>query len=292
MYTENDWWCYLAHHGIKNQEWGVQNGPPYPLDTSEHNRIIAGVDDSKRRMRIKNETEGWIKRFTQKDEKKYFQQNPVEQIDNMRKIQDGSDIHKIRYGINHGGTDAGRHYNCPNCAAAFDMVERGYDVIARPKANGSNVGDIEKLFVGSKLDHVGKEELDPEVYKAYKKYGSKTDVGRLTKYDKLWYEEAGRTEAALMNQLRSQKVGERGIVVVGWRENEDPSERTTLFHAINYKIEKDGPTFYDTQSRHDYDGYKDSLWIIEDCDPREVFMMKTTDLEPSSNIGRFVHSRR
>ena len=23
---------YLIHHGIKGQEWGVQNGPPYPLD--------------------------------------------------------------------------------------------------------------------------------------------------------------------------------------------------------------------------------------------------------------------
>ena len=23
---------YIAHHGIKGQRWGVQNGPPYPLD--------------------------------------------------------------------------------------------------------------------------------------------------------------------------------------------------------------------------------------------------------------------
>lgn len=23
---------YLIHHGIKGQQWGVQNGPPYPLD--------------------------------------------------------------------------------------------------------------------------------------------------------------------------------------------------------------------------------------------------------------------
>lgn len=24
---------YLIHHGIKGQQWGVQNGPPYPLDS-------------------------------------------------------------------------------------------------------------------------------------------------------------------------------------------------------------------------------------------------------------------
>lgn len=23
---------YLCHHGRKGQEWGVTNGPPYPLD--------------------------------------------------------------------------------------------------------------------------------------------------------------------------------------------------------------------------------------------------------------------
>lgn len=25
---------FLAHHGVKGQKWGVQNGPPYPLDES------------------------------------------------------------------------------------------------------------------------------------------------------------------------------------------------------------------------------------------------------------------
>lgn len=27
----------LYHHGIKGQKWGVTNGPPYPLDASDHN---------------------------------------------------------------------------------------------------------------------------------------------------------------------------------------------------------------------------------------------------------------
>ena len=27
---------YLAHHGIKGQKWGTRNGPPYPLDDSDH----------------------------------------------------------------------------------------------------------------------------------------------------------------------------------------------------------------------------------------------------------------
>lgn len=26
----------LSHHGIEGQKWGVKNGPPYPLDASDH----------------------------------------------------------------------------------------------------------------------------------------------------------------------------------------------------------------------------------------------------------------
>lgn len=32
MYTENDFRLY--HHGIRGQKWGIQNGPPYPLDSA------------------------------------------------------------------------------------------------------------------------------------------------------------------------------------------------------------------------------------------------------------------
>lgn len=37
MYSENDFRNYeLYHHGILGQKWGRQQGPPYPLDASDH----------------------------------------------------------------------------------------------------------------------------------------------------------------------------------------------------------------------------------------------------------------
>lgn len=53
----------LYHHGILGQKWGVQNGPPYPLDDKDHNasekkagwkKSLSGSDES-RVTRKKNE---------------------------------------------------------------------------------------------------------------------------------------------------------------------------------------------------------------------------------------------
>ena len=33
----------LSHHGIKGQNWGVRNGPPYPLDQKTHNQVVKGA---------------------------------------------------------------------------------------------------------------------------------------------------------------------------------------------------------------------------------------------------------
>ena len=41
----------LAHHGVKGQKWGVQNGPPYPLDKSEKkSNMVSELDDSEKEI--------------------------------------------------------------------------------------------------------------------------------------------------------------------------------------------------------------------------------------------------
>ena len=35
---------YLVHHGIKDQRWGIQNGPPYPLKTDDRSTPTIDYD--------------------------------------------------------------------------------------------------------------------------------------------------------------------------------------------------------------------------------------------------------
>lgn len=38
--TKYLWKYELYHHGIKGQQWGVRNGPPYPLSRVDHNKVV------------------------------------------------------------------------------------------------------------------------------------------------------------------------------------------------------------------------------------------------------------
>ena len=42
----NEFESYLAHHGIKGQHWGEKHGPPYPLGTEVHNRVVKRAEKS------------------------------------------------------------------------------------------------------------------------------------------------------------------------------------------------------------------------------------------------------
>ena len=61
---------------------------------------------------------------------------------------------------------------------------------------------------------------------------------------------------------------------------------------MNYKNENGKIIFYDAQTKGEYNGITDSEWIRWQCDPRELFVMRTDNLEPSDSIGEAVISRR
>ena len=47
IYEINEDSDFLMHHGIKGQKWGVENGPPYPLNKKEYSALekkMAGIE--------------------------------------------------------------------------------------------------------------------------------------------------------------------------------------------------------------------------------------------------------
>lgn len=59
----------LYHHGIKGQQWGVQNGPPYPLNSNLSERIKAKAENLKKNP-IKKESDGKLSIELNEDQKK------------------------------------------------------------------------------------------------------------------------------------------------------------------------------------------------------------------------------
>lgn len=304
MYSQNDYRYYtdeLYHHGIVNQKWGVRHGPPYPLSQEKHEAVV-GIDP---RMSQKNmDDANSYPKFNLKDQAKYFRSHPIENIDEMDKLSKNADLKKTRFAINHGGEKPserfdknGRFYNCPNCATAFEMVERGYDVVARPKANGSNVENIESFYKGGKLKQFGIEDFDKAHYDLFDRTWRNpfNSNHKWDKFDRSYEEYATKAAQNVFKAVDEAGDGARGVIVVGWRMDYDPSIRTTAFHAFNWKTENGKAKFYDSQSKWDYNGMDDNEIydsLINDVDPREIYLMRTDNLEMSDTVGEAVISRR
>lgn len=276
----------LKHYGIKGMEWGKRNGPPYPLDAVTSARVRMNATHSA---------------YHYKEKGKFVDTHESESLKSLRRIKSGDDISAIRFNINHSDDKWSHSYNCPNCAAAFDMVERGYNVCARGKPSGSNVENIETFFKGGKLTAINSGKLSNmkeirNAFDAYTKAQNKSRRKREKAGNKLREEYDKAKEVAIdatLKQLSSQGEGARGILVVGWQMTYNPSYRAYGYHALNYKIENGTPTFYDSQSssKSDYNGNKktDFLW---GADPREIYTMRTDTLEPSEEMTKAVYSSR
>lgn len=62
---------YLMHHGIKGQKWGVENGPPYPLDPQKDYSDAEKKANAKLAKKVKNT---WLKKsYNYKDTAKLIE---------------------------------------------------------------------------------------------------------------------------------------------------------------------------------------------------------------------------
>lgn len=372
---------HLEHSGRLGQKWGVQNGPPYPLDretvkkeygsdakvmesnktddsngsdkssesekkhrttkvSSVKKELTAQIRELKNEYKkaaadenvdpeylelldmeineLKEEADARQRMAKQNHPDEYYtpvskrllELEPVEKLEDLKKLDPNANIEKARMNINHpdGDNMIGRDYNCPNCAAAFELTERGYDVIARRKKPGSNVENVEDFFKGGKLQNVGGETEIPPYPEMIEKFSllptvkkHQQELNSATR-KQFWDSVDVATKEAEANVKQygeQQGIGARGLFVVGWIEDPKMAKRTTAFHAMNYKVVagRNGEPeikIFDTQSRKAYKQNGDVKLkdILYDADPRDVYMMRTDTLELSDKIAQAVYSNR
>ena len=289
---------YLCHHGIKGQKWGVKHGPPYPID-----------ETISREIRINRMNKGPYVKYTSKNSELIANQPGPERLDELQIKTDSFSAAEDAKLVNNRAArgKVGRIFNCQNCACAYDMRRRGYDVSARLRDDGSNVFSVEKNFEGGKFSSADTSDLAKDMAKS----DSESEKQFMDRRNEMSLEAYSRFES----ELTAQPPGARGIVVVGWVSNfYKPGVRTSDFHAFNYEITKSGKVeYFDTEgeldfnfgsehftSKQSYDTYdlglemkgNVELSLTNFVDPREWAYMRTDDLKPSESITSAVISRK
>ena len=314
---------YLMHYGVKGQKWGERRWQYEDGSLTPEGYVHYGYGKTTSADRERMNGKQYTSKESNADNLKHFAElHPIEALSKIEKLSDEDfkslsdtdltmEFNPIRDNINNPvGEDnyTGRSYNCPNCAVAFEMTERGYAVSARPKPNGSNVEDIESFFKGGALvkfdaEGLSKEALDimresdkawNEALKNGKDPWNDPKARELDeKADKVLVETYKRINNKIEETLKAQGEGARGIMVAGWIGNygwSNIDERTNAFHAFNYKVTKNGVQFHDVEGRreHEHNGSYDG-WKGE-YDPRDIYFMRTDNLELNDNVGEAVYS--
>jgi hypothetical protein len=287
---------YLAHHGIKGQQWGVKHGPPYPLDANTNRDIRMSRNNTDVAKKYKDY------RDTSRNSQKIRDEQKIkEDFNNLARLKHKETIMQSLEAVNPDIHGEGRNFNCQNSATAYEMRRKGYDVTARRRDDGSNnISDIQSWFKGAKWTTINqdKNSKDP-FYKNLNKYNKMdSQSSEYRAYKREWRK---RQEAAwkdFCTEISAQPIGSRGIWCAGWmmtfpekNHRKDPRQ-TSMFHAMNYEIYPSGPVFYDSQSKYHKVIHDNKWYVYGVADPREYSYIRTDNLEPDPSIVEAVISRK
>ena len=104
----------LVHHGIKGQEWGKTNGPPYPLDYADH----SAAEKKAMKKDLK-----WIKKNEDKIRTKAYKESKKE-------LDEYSKLLSMKYGLNKNGKLSAAYVNNFNRGMAELMNDKVTDITA------------------------------------------------------------------------------------------------------------------------------------------------------------------
>lgn len=173
----------LYHHGIKGQKWGVKNGPPYPLNTSDKSASEKRLSSNKKTNKVSkldNSIKGWddldqdtqdailslsaltlsaltskllnkavnkaAKKKCDKELKDLYDNRDIKKLEDIPKLKTKMSTEENMKKVNPDYPGPGTTANCMLCTTAMAMREKGYDVQANKTPNGFFTENIDKIW--------------------------------------------------------------------------------------------------------------------------------------------------
>lgn len=235
----------LYHHGIKGQKWGVKNGPPYPLNTSDKSASEKRLSSNKKTNKVSkldNSIKGWddldqdtqdailslsaltistlaaklyYKAVTKAAKKKcdkkledLYDNRDIEKLEDIPKLKKKMSTEENMKKVNPDYPSPGTTTNCMLCTTAMAMREKGYDVQANK--NFDNVGYFEE-----------------NINKLWSSEGSFKEIKT-------------RKSKNIIRTLEKESDGSYGNLTVTWKLGGG--------HSVFWKKEGSEVVIYDTQS--------------------------------------------
>lgn len=171
----------LAHHGIKGQQWGVRNGPPYPLSRSSHlqskkSNLEKSLDKPrsyKYNKLVGNEyvekaaataivtltyaaiMQGYltVNNLIKRKNERIDNKNVTSESDLPKKKKMGTISDDVNATNPNKGHD-GFVQNCMYCSSTYDLRRRGYDVTANVRNAGGRTKEFEEWYDGAKVETI------------------------------------------------------------------------------------------------------------------------------------------
>lgn len=261
----NEYSKALCHHGIRNQRWGVRNGPPYPLDQKTHKRIVKGRQDREIKKYAKKKV-GISHLGNQKDRR-------WQQVENFNDIQREFVRDGQRFVRTFGGSE---DINLATLIGRGGDDELAWKTLDRPghKATSEDLlaVNVQRRYIGLAADRDGKFDAglsnncgmcSAAMFLrglGYEVQAGRTSSGVKNSAIQYWFDgaKAYKTKgaAALYSQLES--FGNQGKGVINVRHKNGSG------HAVYFQMEKsqDGktrPVVYDGQIAKKYSSLSEFL---------------------------------
>ena len=176
----------LMHHGVKGQHWGVQNGPPYPLDSS--------ISTGKSLRDLEKQQKSNAKRIKDRKSADSYAEEIIEESDGLRNQK--NEIQKSKY------YQYGKEYY-KNEGKYLDLVAK-YAYDTRLKKSGWSLSDVKEMYEHGDFNQG--DNTSQAMFMADKGYFNKKDLVKAFDMQTKWSDSCEEVAKRVLGKYGSKTL--------------------------------------------------------------------------------------